>query len=121
MSGGFTIGLSIHTMSCNRTNNEFSRFALECKLGRCLGPGETVDHVDRNRCNNSFANLVPRSKLFQANNQSLSRVSPDTNFIGVCLQHKYNRYVATVRILTVDGKSTSKTLANYFYFKIFGK
>ena len=101
------------------TSTRFDKIVLECKLGRCLKPHETVEHANQDRQNNNVANLLARGKLFQANSQRPGRLSPDTNMRGVHLYRGY--YVANVRELCMDGPTISTTKRKYFSIEKLGK
>lgn len=49
------------------------RMIMEARLGRRLDPSEIVDHIDRNKLNNSFSNLRLVDKSVNAINSNLRK------------------------------------------------
>jgi hypothetical protein len=100
---------------------DYSKIVLESKLGRLLTKGETVEHKNRNRGDDSFDNLVARHRLFQANNRRPRSISLDTNFQGTHYQAGKRYVVACVQMLIIEGREGSKTIKKHFPIKAMGE
>lgn len=104
------------------TDKIFSRVALECFIGRELLPGETCEHIDCVRDNNSESNLLPRFQLFQANARKIHKFVVDGKCTGVRPmgdgQRKY--FQVRVRLYTPDSYKISLTLEKYFHRSQYG-
>ena len=106
---------------------DHGRFATESFIGRRLIEGETCDHRDHNRSNNSYENLMPRHMPFQAFNKKIHHegVREDGSIPGVFkrLNKSGTRaayWVASVRVLTPDAQTNSREKMEYFSIAKYG-
>jgi hypothetical protein len=100
-------------VSVDGKDTQLDRLALECFIGRELLPGETVEHIDCNRANQSEPNLLPRYRLFQANARKLHKFVVDGKVTGVTPQGDQG-FCARIRVYTPDGCSASVEKRKYF-------
>ncbi len=109
-----------HKVSVFGKSMIFGRLSLECFIGRELRPGETCEHIDCDRNNNSESNLLPRFHLFQANAKKCHKFQDDGKTIGVSEVHGGKAFAATVRVYTPDACSASVPWTKYFWVSHYG-
>jgi hypothetical protein len=98
----------------------FDRLALECFIGRDLLPGETCEHIDCDRTNNSADNLLPRYRLFQANARKIHKFEVHGKENGVCKRPDGRGWTVSVRMYTPDSVTASVELRKHFWNNHYG-
>lgn len=109
-----------HKVSIDGKQCIFARQALMSYIGRDLLEGETCEHIDCDRTNNSKSNLIPRYGLFQANARKAHKYEVDGKVTGVSRHKDGGGYTAQVRLYTLEGYKVSLTLRKGFYKTQFG-
>lgn len=84
-----------------RTTVSYPKLLMEIKLGRRLGPDETVDHIDDDKTNDAYSNLQILSRADNA------RKSADPTPILAYGRSKVGRAAASMRLLG-DGNPQRK-------------
>ncbi len=128
MDGRISFRITFTIARVKRTVN-FSRFAVECHTGKKLKRGQTCDHADIDRTNNSCGNLLPRGVIHQANNQKKDRTEgqrrEDGTVLGVFRSSKNvdkpSQWVALGREYTSSGPTGSIPRPAYFSTRDWGE